>query len=66
MLSGSGEVAREMNKLDGLTQIITNSMDEMSAGAIQINNAVVEVNDLVQKNKESIGILANKVKEFKV
>lgn len=66
MLSGSGEVAREMNKLDGLTQIITNSMDEMSAGAIQINNAIVEVNDLVQKNKESIGILANKVKEFKV
>lgn len=52
MLSGSGEVAREMNKLDGLTQVITNSMDEMSAGAIQINNAVVEVNDLVQKQRE--------------
>ena len=66
MLSGSGEVAREMNKLDGLTQVIANSMDEMSAGAIQINNAVVEVNDLVQKNKESIGILVNKVKEFTV
>ena len=55
-----------MNKLDGLTQVITNSMDEMSAGAIQINNAVVEVNDLVQKNKESIEILATKVKEFTV
>ena len=66
MLSDSGEVAQEMNKLDGLTQVITNSMDEMSAGAIQINNAVVEVNDLVQKNKESIEILANKVKEFTV
>ena len=66
MLSGSGEVAQEMNKLDGLTQVITNSMDEMSAGAIQINNAVVEVNDLVQNNKESIEILANKVKEFTV
>lgn len=66
MLSGSGEVAQEMNKLDGLTQVITNSMDEMSAGAIQINNAVVEVNDLVQKNKESIEILANKVKEFTI
>ena len=66
MLSGSEEVAREMNKLDGLTQVITNSMDEMSAGAIQINNAVVEVNDLVQKNKESIGVLATTVKEFTV
>ena len=51
MLSGSGEVAQEMNKLDGLTQVITNSM---------------EVNDLVQKNKESIEILANKVKEFTI
>ena len=49
-----------------MTQVITNSMDEMSAGAIQINNAVVEVNDLVQKNKESIEILANKVKEFTI
>lgn len=66
MLADSGEVAQEMNKLDGLTQVITNSMDEMSAGAIQINNAIVEVNDLVQKNKESIGILTNKVKEFTV
>ena len=66
MLSGSGEVAKEMNKLDGLTQVITNSMDEMSAGAIQINNAVMEVNDLVQKNRESIEILAHKVKEFTV
>ena len=66
MLSGSGNVAKEMSKLDGLTQVITNSMDEMSAGAIQINNAVVEVNDLVQKNRESIEILANRVKEFTV
>ena len=41
-------------------------MDEMSAGDIQINNAVVEVNDLVQKNRESIEILANRVKEFTV
>ncbi|MGP1588219.1 MAG: methyl-accepting chemotaxis protein [Treponemataceae bacterium] len=66
MLSGSGEVSREMNKLDGLTEVITNSMDEMSTGSIQINNAIIEINDLVQKNKESIEILANKVKEFKI
>ena len=66
MLSGSGEVAQEMNKLDGLTQVITNSMDEMSAGAIQINNAVVEVNDLVQKNKESIDRLVDEIGKFNV
>ena len=66
MLLGGSQVANEMNKLDGLTRVITNSMDEMSAGAIQINNAVVEVNNLVQKNKASIEILANKVKEFTI
>ena len=66
MLLGGSQVANEMNKLDGLTRVITNSMDEMSAGAIQINNAVVEVNNLVQKTKVSIEILANKVKEFTI
>ena len=66
MLSGSSDVAKEMNILDSLTQGITNSMDEMSAGALQINNAIVEINELVQQNRDSIGILANKVKEFTV
>lgn len=66
MLSSSSDVASEMNTLDGLTQVITNSMDEMSAGAVQINNAIVEINSLVQQNRESIEILANKVKEFTV
>ena len=66
MLLGGSQVANEMNKLDGLTRVITNSMDEMSAGAIQINNAVVEVNNLVQKNKASIEILANKAKELTI
>ena len=51
MLTDSGEVAKEMNKLDGLTQVITGSMDEMATGAVQINNAVVDVNELVQKNR---------------
>ena len=29
-----------MQKLDGLTRVITESMNEMSSGAVQINNAV--------------------------
>ena len=66
MLTDSGEVAKEMNKLDGLTQVITGSMDEMATGAVQINNAVVDVNELVQKNRDSIEMLAAMVKKFKV
>ena len=59
-------VAREMEKLDGLTRVITDSMNEMAAGAVQINNAVQEVADITQKNKDSIESLVREVGQFKV
>ena len=65
-LRGSEEVAIEMNKLDGLTRISTDSMNEMAASAVQINNAVQEVNEITQKNKRSIEGLAMEVGKFKV
>ena len=55
-----------MRKLDGLTIVIKDSMNEMSAGVQQINNAVHEVNDLARKNKDSINGLAEEVGKFKV
>jgi len=64
--ASSGAVAKEMDKLEGLTQAITNSMDEMSAGTVQINDSVVEVNSLVQNNRESINLLVEKAKKFTV
>ncbi|MEL3912995.1 MAG: methyl-accepting chemotaxis protein, partial [Treponema pedis] len=45
---------------------ITDSMNEMASGAIQINNAVQEVNEITQKNKMSIEALAKEVGKFKV
>ena len=66
MLKGGEGVAEEMRKLDDLTRIITESMNEMAAGAVQINNAVQEVNEITQKNKRSIESLSNEVKKFKV
>ncbi|MEL3911716.1 methyl-accepting chemotaxis protein [Treponema pedis] len=66
MLKGGEGVAEEMNKLDGLTRTITDSMNEMASGAIQINNAVQEVNDITQKNKMSIESLVREVNKFKV
>ncbi|WP_024469074.1 methyl-accepting chemotaxis protein [Treponema pedis] len=66
MLKGGEGVADEMNKLDGLTRTITDSMNEMASGAIQINNAVQEVNEITQKNKMSIEALAKEVGKFKV
>lgn len=66
MLRGGEQVAEEMRKLDGLSRIITDSMNEMASGAVQINNAVQEVNEITQKNKESIDSLSAEVGKFKV
>ncbi len=66
MLKGGESVAEEMKKLDGLTRVITDSMNEMASGAVQISNAVQEVNDISQKNKTSIQNLAEEVGKFKV
>ena len=66
MLKGGEGVTEEMRKLDDLTRIITESMNEMASGAVQINNAVQEVNAITQKNKRSIEALASEVSKFKV
>ena len=66
MLKGGEGVAEEMLKLDNLTRMITDSMNEMAAGAVQINNAVQEVNAITQKNKTNIENLSNEVSKFKV
>ncbi|MGP1577743.1 MAG: methyl-accepting chemotaxis protein [Treponema sp.] len=66
MLKGGDGAAAEMRKLDDLTRIITESMNEMASGAVQINNAVQEVNEITQKNKRSIEALSAEVGKFKV
>ena len=66
MLKGGESMAKEMQKLDSLTRIISESMNGMASGAVQINNAVQEVNELTQKNKRSIANLAEEVEKFKI
>ena len=66
MLHGGEQVADEMQNLDNLTRIITDSMNEMASGAVQISNAVQEVNEITQRNKESINNLSAEVGKFKV
>ena len=66
MLKGGEGVAEEMQKLDSLTRVITESMNEMASGAVQINNAVQEVSEITQKNKRSIEALSAEVSKFKV
>ena len=66
MLKGGEGVTQEIQKLDHLTRIITDSMNEMAAGAVEINNAVQEVNEITQKNKQNIASLTKEVGQFKV
>ena len=58
--------AEEMRKLDDLTRVIADSMNEMASGAVQISNAVQDVNEITQKNMVSIDNLVKEVKKFKV
>ncbi|UTC64323.1 methyl-accepting chemotaxis protein [Treponema sp. OMZ 788] len=66
MLEGGKNIAVEMQKLDDLTRVITASMNEMAAGAFQINEATQEVNSISQKNKENISSLVTEVEKFKI
>ncbi|MEL3908077.1 MAG: methyl-accepting chemotaxis protein [Treponemataceae bacterium] len=66
MLSGGRTVAMEMQKLDEFTRMITDSMNEMASGVIQINNAVQEVQEMAHQNKNAIDSLSDEVGKFKV
>ncbi|MCL2374692.1 MAG: methyl-accepting chemotaxis protein, partial [Treponema sp.] len=63
---GSKEVIAESKNLENVTQEITGGMNEMAAGADQINAAVSRVNELSVKNRESIQTLLVEVARFKV
>ncbi|AEF82901.1 methyl-accepting chemotaxis protein [Leadbettera azotonutricia] len=66
MLAKSAEVIEESKKLEMITSEITTGMDEMAAGAREINQAVQEVNKISLENRESIQALIAEVTKFKV
>ncbi|MDR0585844.1 MAG: hypothetical protein LBG26_01245 [Treponema sp.] len=66
MLDGSCQVIMESKTLEELTDGITNGMNEMAAGADQIDSAVNHVNDISINNKNQIETLLGEVSKFKV
>ena len=66
MLRDSLAISTEMKQLAALSDTITCGMNEMATGAVQINTAVQEVNDMTQKNKQSIEELTIEMEKFKV
>ena len=66
MLKAGEDAVKEMNRLEGLTQIINDSIQEMSAGTSQIQTSCSEVKGISQKNKMNIEALAQEVGKFKI
>jgi methyl-accepting chemotaxis protein len=66
MMSGSHGVLQESQTLEQITFEIGNGIQEMAAGAEQINIAVSRVNDISLKNKKEIDMLIAEVSRFKV
>lgn len=66
MLKAGEDAVKEMNRLEGLTQIINSSIQEMSAGTNQIQTSCSEVKGISQKNKMNIEALAQEVGKFKI
>lgn len=65
MLRGGEQVAQEMRKLDDLTRIVSERINEMATGAVQINNAIKEVNEMTRHNKQAVENLNTEVGKFK-
>jgi len=53
-----------MKKLDSLTRIISDSMTEMTKGAVEITETIIEANDITQQNKTSIDSLVSVMNKF--
>ena len=65
ILRNGQSIAKGIHTLNDAARVITDSMNEMAAGAEQINNAITEVSEMTQKNKQSIEGLANEISKFK-
>jgi methyl-accepting chemotaxis protein len=66
MLEGASEVIRESNNLDKATQEISGGINEMAAGADQINVSVHRVNELSGQNRDNINLLMKEISLFQV
>ena len=66
ILKAGEDAVNEMNRLESLTQIVNESIYEMSSGTDQVLNSCTEVKGISQKNKMNIKALAEEVSKFKI
>lgn len=56
----------EVRKLDKVTHILQNRMEEIASNFMKINNSIYEVKSFTGKNKESIDRLVGEISKFRV
>ncbi len=60
------KTALAMNDLNGITELLRSSMDEMASGAGQINASAQTVSSLAEETSRNIGNMEQVIGEFKV
>jgi methyl-accepting chemotaxis protein len=60
------EILRQSDNLEGLTRKIDEEIHEISTGSDQINNTVIHINGISEKNKANINTLVEEMAKFKV
>lgn len=66
MKTSTGNVQAEMQTLTQLVETVSGSMDEMSAGAVQINQAAQGVSEMANNTRDNIRNMESLVGRFKV
>lgn len=66
MLKRSRQVEEIFHTLDRITDEITSSMSEMTAGMQEISTAVNAVNDLSAENRDVVTSLMGEVNRFQI
>jgi methyl-accepting chemotaxis protein len=66
MAGKSAEVIDESGNLQNITRKISGGMNDISDGAERIDHAIERVNEICEKNKQSIDTLSSEIAKFKV
>ena len=66
ILSGAADISAGIKKLANLSEIITQSIAEMTSGIAEVNNAMKEVNTIAMNNQKNAANVTGEIGKFKV
>ena len=66
MIEGGAQIGCEIHELAEITHKITDRINEIASGTVQVNSAIQDIRIISKNSKTSIDNLANEVSKFKV